>query len=368
MLADGMSSDKLLSILRELKASTGFVGGGSALGRRGKVELVATTGRQHAYRGVSVSPANRWHIGSIAKSVTATMIARLLEAEMLSLEMTPDHVFANGGVEVHGGWSKATFANLLNNAAGAAKNFPGRARLRADSDVRTQDARAKIVQRMLSRSPEYPPGDRFHYSNAGYVIAAHMAEMLTGQSWERLVEDQVLMPLGLSHTGLGAPCGSDGRQEPVGHVSLLGLKCPMPHSGWLSDYPAYIGPAASMHMSLSDLVRYGSAHVDGLNDQSEFLSSATFRWLHVAPEIRLPGRPPYAAGWRIDESGRFGAGRVSWHDGSNGRWYAMLVLVPARDAVFAFACNDGAIANRDEQVLEFAERAIDLLEPGHRAR
>ncbi|MDE0348468.1 MAG: hypothetical protein OXM56_01985, partial [Gammaproteobacteria bacterium] len=46
-----------------------------------------------------------------------------------------------------------------------------------------------------------------------------------------------------------------------------------------------------------------------------------------------------AAGCAPSASGR----GVLWHNGSNTLWYALLMLLPARNTVLAFATNDGAI-------------------------
>jgi hypothetical protein len=45
---------------------------------------------------------------------------------------------------------------------------------------------------------------------------------------------------------------------------------------------------------------------------------------------------------------------VTLHNGSNTLWYALLLLVPARNSVLAFATNDGAIRRAENAFGELA--------------
>jgi hypothetical protein len=48
--------------------------------------------------------------------------------------------------------------------------------------------------RNLTRSGE--PGERFHYSNLGFMVLGTLAQHLTGQTWDELVETRVLQRIG----------------------------------------------------------------------------------------------------------------------------------------------------------------------------
>ena len=45
------------------------------------------------------------------------------------------------------------------------------------------DARQLILDAIVTHKPQAPPGTKFIYANAGFVIAGHMAEKVTGQTW-----------------------------------------------------------------------------------------------------------------------------------------------------------------------------------------
>ena len=46
----------------------------------------------------------------------------------------------------------------------------------------------------------FPPGDQFLYSNSGYLLAAHIVRLVTGQSLRSFLEERVFSPLGMTNT------------------------------------------------------------------------------------------------------------------------------------------------------------------------
>ena len=67
-------------------------------------------------------------------------------------------------------------------------------------------------------------------------------------------------------------------------------------------------------------------------------------------------------------SGFVPGGPVTLHNGSNTLWYALLVLVPARNSVLAFAANDGAIRRAENAFGELARELTAPTPPGSRRR
>ena len=77
-----------------------------------------------------------------------------------------------------------------------------------------------------------PPGKDFHYSNSGAMLASYILERVYGQSYETLVTNKILTPLGMTHTHLTLTAKQDatvakgydgeGRIMPNGNVIFLG--------------------------------------------------------------------------------------------------------------------------------------------------
>ena len=66
----------------------------------------------------------------------------------------------------------------------------------------TNDAasRAEAMARMAHLPPEAPIRTKWLYANMGYVATAHAVERAAGKPWERLVEQRIFAPLGMSRT------------------------------------------------------------------------------------------------------------------------------------------------------------------------
>ncbi len=54
-------------------------------------------------------------------------------------------------------------------------------------------------------------------------------------------------------------------------------------------------------------------------------------------------------------------GPVIWHNGSNTMWYALLMLLPTRSMVLAFATNDGAVRAAETAFMELAQELTALV-------
>ena len=250
---------------------------------------------------------DKWHVGSITKSMTATLIARLVEAGEIAWDETIGAILGSAANDMHPDYADVSFLHLLSHRAGLQANIP---MLRLITFPRTSDTpqkdRLAFATIALSQKPAGPKQTSFLYSNNGYVIAGAMLEARTGRSWETLIHEHVFEPLGMSTAGIGAPGTKGVIDQPVGHSKgLFGLRAHPPGKG-NTDNPAALGPAGRVHASASDMLRYLNAH----RDRSDFLSPESWERLHTPP---FGG--DYALGWVVRNDGL-------WHNGSNTLWYA----------------------------------------------
>jgi CubicO group peptidase (beta-lactamase class C family) len=58
-----------------------------------------------------------------------------------------------------------------------------------------------IVSLTSSLPLEFEPGERFKYSNSGYVLLGWIVETVTGEPYDRVLQERILEPLGLLDTG-----------------------------------------------------------------------------------------------------------------------------------------------------------------------
>ncbi len=135
-----------------------------------------------------------FRIGSMTKTFTGTAIMRLVDQGMINLDTPvrtylPDLKLADPSVA-----ATVTVRQLLNHSAG----WLGDDYL---DYGRGDDALARYVAGMQQLPQRTPPGEVFAYNNAAINLAGRLIEVVTGMPYETAIQQLLLDPLGLAHTG-----------------------------------------------------------------------------------------------------------------------------------------------------------------------
>jgi CubicO group peptidase (beta-lactamase class C family) len=193
------------------------------------------------------------------------------------------------------------------------------------------EARSEVAATMLAVAPEAKPGERYLYSNAGYMLAGAIAERVGGAPWQQLVREQLFEPLGITGAGFGAPGSDDATEQPWGHRP--GSKGPVPV---FADNPPSLGPAGTAHMTLRDWALFAALHLGvAPGDGEPLLRPETLLALHTPP-----AGADYAFGWIATER-PWAEGRILTHAGSNTMWFCVAWLAPEAKFGVLVTCNQG---------------------------
>lgn len=339
---------ELKALVPEIRTQKKLAGLAAVVKINGKIVASAAAGERKAGSDVALTADDNFHVGSITKSMTATMLARLIERDVLDWETTVSDVFGES-IEIHNDWQNVTIEQLMTHTSGAQPNLDFTAQFQhpKEGDERTA-ARLKFVSAILKLKLNIPPGTKFQYSNVGPTIAGAMAEKITGKTWEDLVRQEVFKPLNLDSAGFGPPQDTDGElTQPRGHRTVLGFKQAV---GVSDDNTPLIGPAGIVHMSLSDLCTFGNEHLIGENGNGKLLTA------DICERLHKPILNDYAWGWVVPSKATWTDERFFWHNGSNTMWYALLVVFPEQNAVIAIAANDGDIPNAEAGAFEIVRK------------
>ncbi|GAA1964752.1 serine hydrolase domain-containing protein [Agromyces allii] len=158
----------------------------------------------------------RFHVASIGKTFTATLVMQLVEAGAFTVD-TPisallprDEVTGlfdtEGTADAAGG---ATVHHLLTHTAGVADYFEGAVTsgprmldlVLAEPDHLWTPAQLLDFSRERQR-PVGRPGERFAYSDTGYVLLGRVLEQATGRAFYELLHERVFTPLGMRDSAL----------------------------------------------------------------------------------------------------------------------------------------------------------------------
>ena len=110
---------------------------------------------------------------------------------------------------------------------------------------------------------------------------------------------------------------------------------PAPNNGPTVDNPEVMGPAGTVHCSISDWAKFVADQLRGDRGERALLKPESYRQLHT-PAIG----GDYASGWLIAER-PWGGGTVLNHAGSNTMNYAVVWLAPKRDFAVLVCTNQG---------------------------
>lgn len=318
------------ALLEQLRQASGSPALGAAAQRRGGPTLAWATGLRRLGAADKVGAEDRWHLGSITKSMTATLLGRLVEAGQLKWDDTVAALLGDVAPNMRPEYRAVTLRHLASHRSGLPANIPIDQLLRfSRENPDPREERVAYARLALAMPPRGPAGATYEYANNGYVVLGAIIERRLGKTWEAAIRERLFEPLKLSSAGFGAPDFA-GAAQPSGHAAGPdGALRAFPASGPTSDNPAVLGPAGRVHMSLQDLVSYLAAH----RDQAPLLAPETWKILHT---------PPFggdsAMGWIVRPNG------LLWHNGSNTLWNAMAAFHSGQGIVSAAATNDGRVA------------------------
>jgi CubicO group peptidase (beta-lactamase class C family) len=260
------------------------------------------------------------HLGSCTKAMTGTMLATLVAEGKLNWEMKLIEAIPELKKTIHPDYQNITLWQLLTHRAGIPLNPVD---WEAHNTKEIKERRLAILKDNLSSPPAIKLGE-FNYSNFGYMIAACMAERITGSSWESLMQKRLFDPLGMTSAGFGEPDKRKSIDQPWGHEKFSGKWRPS------DSYDAEaIGPAGEVHCSIEDWARFLSLQ---LADKNPILERQYLNKL-----IEPVGY--YAGGWGVIEEQPWAKGTVLTHNGSNGIWYATVMVAPKLDRAFVVVSN-----------------------------
>ena len=325
----------------------------------------AAGGTLNIATGVSATPDSIFQIGSISKVMTASLIMKLVDEGRVELDRPIKYYLPDFAIADCNATESITVRHLLNHTSGIAGDFIPNDPHYGDNPI------ACYLYRSSQLPLVHPVGEYFSYSNAAYVIAGRLIEVLTGGTWFDAMEGKLFRPLGLDNSVCRLTDVLRYRAA-IGHISSQDNS-----SVWeqvRNPYlPLGLSPAgAAVSMAASDLIIFARAHMN------EGISQYGKRWLSESavaqmqtPQITLP-KISYSVsshaglGWglsRINGSCHNYYGHLGGTFGQR----SLLQIIPDQGLCVAVLTN----CDRDDiiQTIKFdlfnRLAGIDLSEPKH---
>ncbi|MER5425049.1 serine hydrolase domain-containing protein [Streptosporangium roseum] len=271
--------------------------------------------------GVEVTTDSLFQIGSVTKVWTATQIMLLVERGELTLDTPVVQVLPEFRVADPEVTKTVTIRHLLSHTSGIDGDF-------FLDTGRGDDCIEKYVEACADLARNHPLGATQSYCNAGFTIAGRVIERLTGKVWDAALREQIIEPLGLTHTHT-LPEDVLRFRGAMGHMD----GAPAPVWGLMRS----CGPAGLICARPADVVAFARAHLG-----TGLLADPRAMW---EPQVDIPNPhtlgKQWGLGWILDEwQGR----RIISHGGNTIGQAAMLWVVPDTGTVVCVLANGGHTA------------------------
>ena len=136
----------------------------------------------------------KFRLGSLTKQFTAASILLLEERGKLSVDDRVKKYLPDAAAA----WDAITIRHLLTHTAGV-PNFTAFADYAPTAPFATTPE--ALVARFRDKPLDFAPGDRFSYSNSGYVLLGYLIEKISGGSYEAFLQQNIFTPLGMKDSG-----------------------------------------------------------------------------------------------------------------------------------------------------------------------
>ncbi len=319
------SQNSLADSLEAVRVKFGAPSLAVVLIKNGAMLEFAAVGERALGSGIPVQTTDTYHLGSLSKSFTATVIAKLVEQKVLHWDATLPELFPNQPMLAV--YKSITLEQMLFHVAGFAANVDDKSVY--SWQLEPQKARALYLEQALNQAPVTNPFVRVAYSNIGFVLASLAAEQATGKNWEALISEIIFVPLEMTNCAFGtrfkALSQPHGHQQIGTRVVAVSPEIPNGNSNVLFG-------ADGIRCSMQDLGKYLLAHLNGERGSDGIVSSTSFKYLH---RPRADGGQGISAalGWFVFPNGAL------WHNGSNTLNYAEMIVNAKTNLAIGIATN-----------------------------
>jgi CubicO group peptidase (beta-lactamase class C family) len=331
-------------VIQSYAANKTFMG--SVLVARGS-EIVLSKGYGSADLEWDVpnSPSTKFRLGSITKQFTAASVLLLEERGKLKVEDAVKKYLP----EAPAAWDKITIYNLLTHTSGIPNftSFPEYPKLEP-FPITTE----KLVAVFRDKPLDFQPGEKYSYSNSGFVLLGYLIEKISRQSYEKFLQENIFTPLGMKDSGYDSNSALIPRRASGYTHGPNGFR----NAGYVNMTIPF--SAGALYSTTEDLLRWEQ----GLFG-AKLLSPVSLQ------KMTTPFKDDYAFGLLVQtRSGR----KVIWHNGGIEGFNTHLEYFPDTKIAVAVLGNVngtapdeigqklGALANGDKITLPSERKEITV--------
>lgn len=214
---------KIVEIMKEHKIPAGTM----AVMHNGLIVLNHGYGYSDKDRTVPTQPRTLMRIASITKPFTNSAIKHLISEGKISLDEKVVDILdikPFGGRYCDSRWTNITIRHLMYHKGGwdsqvAFDPMFSMKKISNEMAINGLPSIRDIAAYMMSQPLQYNPGEKYAYSNFGYLLLGLIIEKVTGMSYYDYLYKAVLLPLGVEDVKLGSSLPEKRDPQEVGWYS-----------------------------------------------------------------------------------------------------------------------------------------------------
>jgi CubicO group peptidase (beta-lactamase class C family) len=251
--------------------------GAVLLARDGQILFCRGYGRANLEHDVPCGPNTKFRLGSITKQFTAMAILILQERGKLSVADKVKKYVPTAGKA----WDEITIHHLLTHTSGIPNytSFPDFLKT-----LRNPTGLEELIAKFKDKPLDFKPGEKFKYSNSGYIVLGKIIEVASGTSYAGFVKAAIFDPLEMHDTGYDSAVAIL-KNRASGYTRLLGVA--PAHATFIDMSIPHA--AGALYSTVLDLLKWDRA-----------LDSEKLVPKESLDAMFTPSKSNYGYGWSID--------------------------------------------------------------------
>ncbi len=307
----------------------------------GKAIYKKALGKSNLELNIPIEVNSVFQIGSITKQFTAVSILMLAEQGKLNIEdkigkYIPEYIEVGRDITIH---------HLLNHTSGIKNKTP----LSEKNYTSRMDRSPKELITYFKDEPlAFMPGEKFKYSNAGYILLGQIIETISKQSYGQFIQENIFDKIGMT----SSYCGDMKQVIPNRSTGYIIKQNEFVKSDYMNLSLAY--SAGAILSTTEDLLKWQNALL-----QNTLLKESSIKQAMTPTLLNSGKKIPYGYGFRFS---RLGNSPVVAHTGSTKGFTSIALFLPQENMYITVLtnCNCKNVNNVAKQVAELFVTSPDV--------
>lgn len=271
-----------------------------AVCRDGKLLKAGGYGLANVELNVPVTPETIFQTGSVGKQFTAMAILMLAEEGKLGLDKKIQKYLP----ESPAAWKDVTIRNLLTHTSGIAdyggeEDTMGKGVINFRKDYTEEE----LIQAFAKMPMDFAPGEKWQYSNTGYVLLGIIIHRVTGEFYGDFLQQRIFRPLGMNATRII----SEADIVPHRSSGYRIVKGVLKNQEWVAPSLNTTADGA-LYTNVLDLAKWDAALYS-----KQLVKESSYQAMWTPVQLNSGKTYPYGFGWFLAQQGNK---RVVSHDGA----------------------------------------------------